>query len=247
MFASIRFASDLSPWLVCTSALVAAALVAWLYLRETRNIEGPLSFVLPALRSAAVAMVILILAGPVWHRRVTVGTLGRVVFAIDVSESMSVSDSDPASAQPNRLKRAMRMLTGEPGSDGWLASLKTTHDVDVVAFSSGEPVAVWSSNDDEAGTGDEDSFTSLAVEPDGIRTDLASAVSTLGRQRSAIATGTPDDTAERTQTALVVISDGRDNVGKSAIDVAGPMKTTGATVHTIGMGSETEPTEVAIV
>ena len=93
MIASIRFAGDLHPTLVFAAAAVAAAIVYWIYFRESRSVAAPLRYFLPALRAAAVAFTILILAGPVWHRRQVVGTLGRVVFAVDASESMSMTDS----------------------------------------------------------------------------------------------------------------------------------------------------------
>ncbi|TWU46347.1 hypothetical protein Poly51_57430 [Rubripirellula tenax] len=238
IWGSLRFAGDLSPWIVFTVAVAAAVLVALLYLRETRHIDSPLNFVLPALRAATVAMIILILAGPVWHRRITVGTLGRIVFAVDATQSMSVTDTQSDDAQTSRVARAMRMLAGDSENEGWIESLRATHDIDVVAFSAGEPVTVWTSGD--AGDQETDRTDSLLIQPDGKRTELASAVTALAFQSEDDADATP------VQSALVVISDGRDNVGGSAIDMAGTLRASGAMVHTIGMGSEDEPADVSI-
>ena len=128
MIASLRFAGDLSPVLVIGLALVAAALVIWLYSRETAGLDSPYCYLLPGLRGSAVALVILILAGPVWHRRQVIGTLGRVVFAVDTSESMSVTDSGETDTTPSRLRRAVRLLTGDEQQTGWLETLAETHE-----------------------------------------------------------------------------------------------------------------------
>ena len=120
---SIRFAGDLHPAWVIGVALVTASAVAWLYLRETRTVASPYNFVLPALRASAVALAILILAAPVWHRRVTVGTLGQVIFAVDTSQSMSMNDSAEPDSNPSRLDRALNLLTGDSQKPGWLESL----------------------------------------------------------------------------------------------------------------------------
>lgn len=249
MLASIRFASDLSPWLVFGLAATVAGLVAWFYLQETRELRSPLNFTLPALRAAAVAMVILILAGPVWHRRMTVGTLGRVIFAVDASQSMSVSDSQGATSTPSRLQRAITMLGGDASDDGWIERLGATHQIDVVAFDSGAPAVIWSSTDEQDDAPErsaEESASRLgSIQADGTRTDLAS---TLEMLLASTGNQTGDETTSSLQrSAVVIVSDGRDNVGRSAIDFASPLKAGGAVVHTIGMGSADEPTEIAVV
>ena len=92
LMGTIRFAGDLSPLVAFSLMGLAVVLVVWFYLRETRAISSPYNYLIPGLRAAAVALTILILAGPVMHRRVTIGTLGRVIFAIDNSQSMSLED-----------------------------------------------------------------------------------------------------------------------------------------------------------
>ena len=116
---TLRFAGDLSPIFVAGLAVAAAVFVMLLYLRESRRLPMPYAYLLPALRASAVVLVILILTGPVWHRRQDVGELGRVVFAVDASESMSMTDSSQ-SESPIRLERALRMLSGDDQNPGWL-------------------------------------------------------------------------------------------------------------------------------
>ncbi len=243
MLASIRFAGDLSPWLVFGVAAAAALGVAWLYLRESRVVAAPYNYLLPALRASAVAMVILILAGPIWHRRITVGTLGKVVFAVDSSASMSVNDSEGDQSSPSRIERALRMLVGDAENPGFVESLSSTHDVEVARFSSGDPSTVWTSKNDD---GESNQLTTITIDADGARTSLSSALSTMATQESASQETAPEESVLN-RSALVILSDGRDNSGVSAMDLAAPLKAAGAEVYTIGLGSENEPTEVAIV
>ena len=237
MIGSIRFAGDLHPALVIGAALVAAAGVAWLYARETRTVASPYSFLLPALRASSVALAILILAGPVWHREITVGTLGQVVFAVDTSRSMSINDSSEPESSPSRLDRASELLIGNSQSNGWLESLAQTHLVDVIAFSSDEPSMVWSSRDaDEAPA-------ILDLEASGLRTDLSAGMAIA---RSAMSQSDSSQQAA-SAAALVLLTDGRDNAGRSPIDKAERLHTSGMTIHAIGIGSQDEPTDVGIV
>lgn len=239
MIGSIRFAGDLHPALVIGFALVAASAVAWLYLRESRTVASPYSFLLPGLRASAVALAILILAAPVWHRRITVGTLGQVIFAIDTSQSMSMNDSAEPESSPSRLDRSLNLLTGDSQNAGWLETLSKTHLVDVIAFSSGEPSIVWSSRDNEGAPG------LIDLDANGLRTDLASGMSLA---HSGLAPTHADAPALPPQTAAVVfLTDGRDNIGGSPLDAAEQLKSSGIHIHTIGIGSQDEPIDVGIV
>lgn len=229
MIASLRFAGDLHPGLVLGFALVVALVVAWFYLRETTTTASPYSYLLPGLRAAAVALTILILAGPVWHRRQTIGTLGRVIFAIDQSKSMSVTDSIAGQSTPSRLSRASRLLVGNDSTPGWLEQLRSTHNIDVVAFSSGDPVHVWSSGEDN------EIPLSFDLAATGQSTDLASAMLTAGNA-----------SGDETPTAVVLLTEGRGNIGPSSIDVAAMVKSLGVKVHAIGIGSADEVNDIGI-
>lgn len=240
MFGTIRFAGDLHPAMVIAGAVVSAVLVAWFYLRESKSVASPYNYILPGLRASAVALVILILAGPIWHRRTVVGTLGRVVFAIDTSESMTITDSIETESSPSRLQRATRLLLGEKNSPGWLEQLSKTHVVDVIAFSAGEPTMVWSTGDDV------ELPSSFALSAAGVRTDLSVGMSsTLASLAPANLDNAEDENLQ--QAALVLLTDGRDNAGQSPLDVADQLQSTGIRVHAIGIGSEDERNDVGIV
>jgi uncharacterized membrane protein len=237
---TLRFAGDLPPILVAAIAVAAALVVMLFYLRESRRLPMPQSYLLPALRASAVVLVILILAGPVWHRRQVIGELGRVIFAVDVSESMSVTDSTQ-SLSPIRLERALRMLTGDEQNPGWLESLASTHELDVIAFSSGEPVTMWSSRSEE------EIPTSLELVAQGDRTDLSSSLQSVLRSQRPSDLGAPQPGDGARRAAVVLMSDGRHNVGGSPVDVAERLAISGTAVHAIGLGSEDEPADVGIV
>ncbi|MCG8651677.1 MAG: VWA domain-containing protein [Pirellulales bacterium] len=239
MMAAIRFAGDLSPWVAFSIAIVAAIAVMILYGRETRSLDAPYNYVLPALRASAVVMVLLILAGPVWHQRRVVGTLGQVVFAVDVSQSMSNTDSGTFDSQPDRLSRALRLLIGDGLNAGWVEQLRSSHAVDVIAFSAGDAQMVWSSGEDE------EVPNSIELTADGQRTDLSTSLATMLASLSR-STSQPASDQPR-QAAIVLLSDGRDNLGPSPVDVAADLKSVGAEVHTIGMGSEDEPADAGII
>ncbi len=245
MIGSIRFAGDLHPALVFGFALMAAAAVVWFYLRESHSVASPYSYLLPSLRASAVALVILILAGPVWHRRQTIGTLGRVVFAVDMSESMTMTDSSETDSSPTRLDRALRFLAGDDESTGWLESISKTHEIDVIAFSSGDPTMLWSSRDEEDLPASFDLPSSLDRPGAGLRTDLSSGMSTT--LASLTPTNVNAESLDPERAALVLMTDGRDNIGPSPVDVAEQLDSTGIRVHAVGIGSEDEPADIGIM
>jgi hypothetical protein len=260
LVAGIRFAGDLPAWLVVLFALVAVVAVLVLYQRETSAIRPPYQYLLPALRASAVAMVIFILAGPVWHRRQVIGTLGRVVFAVDTSRSMSLSDSQSEGTQESRLQRVSQRLLGNATESGYLEEIAKTHSIDVIAFDLGEPISVWSTDDGS------DLPTALDWSADGPATNLSrplqAILSTINLDSSggesgepmsgatgAGATGTVDSVR---RSAVVMMTDGRDTdnakrLGRSAVSVAQQLARGGTLVNTLGFGSVDEPPDVGIV
>ncbi|EMI21525.1 membrane protein containing DUF1355 [Rhodopirellula maiorica SM1] len=262
---TIRFAGDLPGGVVLAIALVAAFAVMWYYARETRTMASPYSYLLPALRAAAVALVIFILAGPVWHRRQEIGTLGKVTFAIDTSASMSMTDSTGSDASESRIRRATRLLVGTPEHLGLVDQLSETHDIEVIGFGAAAPVPLWTNRDERT------LETSLQLIAEDRRTNLASAVSaaivdveSAGVQSPLDATAnapvnntpranqdeSPDDEQDsgspRVRSAIVIISEGRHNLGPSPVDAARRIASSATQVMTLGMGSEDEPVDVGI-
>jgi len=94
----LRLNGDWSLVATLVVSLGLAGLAWWLYWRESRTRKGVLRWLLPTLRSLAILWLLLMLAGPVLHHRQVIGELARVMFFVDVSQSMSVTDQQmPAS------------------------------------------------------------------------------------------------------------------------------------------------------
>lgn len=242
LLASLRFTSSLPIFAVVVLALVAMIAVMLFYYRETRSLGSPLSYLLPLLRGLAVALTILILTGPVWYSRSTIGTLGRVKFALDVSSSMSITDDLSQHPIDTRLWRATQWLTGTDGKPGLIDRLRPTHQIEIHAIDGDTSIPIWSSESNESTT----VLADLIAESN--RTDLSLAFQTMAVQ-------IPDDSNTKTldaenQTiheAVVLLSDGRHNAGKSPVQTAEQLAEIPAQVMTVGIGGEAEPIDVGIV
>ncbi len=89
---NLLFLGDTGLWLALLLAL-ALAFVTWLYYRrEVRERSDRNRWLLPGLRSAAVGLLVLMLAGPVLHHRRTIGELARILVFVDNTKSMGVND-----------------------------------------------------------------------------------------------------------------------------------------------------------
>ncbi|OYP36826.1 hypothetical protein [Rhodopirellula sp. MGV] len=248
LVASLRFAGDYPIWLVVLFTLAAIVAVLALYQRETQQLPNPYRWLLPALRATAVAMVVLVIAGPVWHRRQVIGTLGRVIFAIDTSNSMSLKDSQGDSGQPTRLQRATNLLMGSTTELGWLEKIKQTHVVDVVAFDQGSVSPIWSSDDGG------ETPQSLDLSASGAATDLASPLNAVLASLNLNDGGSTDSSKAQQdsmrRSALVLMTDGQQTLanmgGRSSTALANHLKLGGTEVVTMGFGSTEEPPDVGI-
>ncbi|MCC9657851.1 vWA domain-containing protein [Rhodopirellula halodulae] len=246
--ASLRFAWDLPTWLIVMIAVLLGGATVWLYSRETRTLDGAAAWTLPALRGTAIILIVLLLAGPIWHHRQTIGQPARLIFAVDQSLSMSERDSSDG-LSPDRLKRAAELLFGRGEQSGWIEQLKQTHLIDVVSFDSTAQTR-WKSYDVDDDQTLESSHSVLG-EATGVSTNLSAALRPLVPTTDA---DTSDDAipTEQLETgtplALVMLSDGRDSANVAdASDLAWQLSQTGWQIHTIGMGSIDEPADIGII
>ena len=110
---SLRFTGGYPPLPVLALALGLAALMGWFYGRESRSASWPAAKLPGLLRSLAVFVLVMALAGPVLRHVTTLRQLGRVVIAIDGSASMQLSDDETeksAATKKSRYQRAEDML-----------------------------------------------------------------------------------------------------------------------------------------
>jgi hypothetical protein len=90
---SLRFAGDWPWWAGCGGAL-ALGLAAWLlYRRDLLPGKWWLRALLPSLRTVSVAMIVLMLSGPVLHHRKVIGQLSHLFLFVDGSRSMDLTDA----------------------------------------------------------------------------------------------------------------------------------------------------------
>jgi hypothetical protein len=109
---TLRWAGDW-PWtLGVTAAVVLGATAVILYRRDVAGSSKTLRILLPLLRGLAVALIVLMLSGPVLHHRRVVGTLARMIVAIDSSESMQLTDSAMESGRKIAIARRLGLLEG---------------------------------------------------------------------------------------------------------------------------------------
>jgi hypothetical protein len=90
---SLRFIGDWPWWLAFSVALVVSGGAWYLYHREIQPQRLWLRWLLPLLRALAVAMIVLMLCGPVLHHRKIIGQLSRLILFVDGSKSMGLTDA----------------------------------------------------------------------------------------------------------------------------------------------------------
>ncbi|MCB1225523.1 MAG: hypothetical protein KDK99_06910 [Verrucomicrobiales bacterium] len=206
--------------------------MALLYQREVRRqgLSRRRGWLLTLLRSGAVFLAVLTLAAPVIQHRTTVRQLGRVILAIDASESMRLTDEEPGTEDLSRWDRLQRLLL--EGSPSLLAQLAEHHDVELTALHGGEARRIWwrrQGGKDASGP----LPGSFPLAADATTTDLDQ---TLGLAVQPVERGT----------AVVLFTDGRHNADGSPEDQAAVFAKAGVPLFTIGLGAETPPPDLSI-
>lgn len=235
-------------------ALGIACAVAWFYRRETKRLAAPWSWLLPLLRAAAIVLALLMLAGPVLRFQKVIGTIPRIDVFVDASGSMLASDlaaSESAAVAPAaRLDRAWKLLAGDRGQGGWLASVRQTHHVLVHLLLENEASLVWDSQSDwplpeslrpaglqgrerlaEAGPA-----TPLAA---GRFTNLGDPISARVLRDAAAEHGPGG--------AVLLLTDGQHNSGSPPELWSRRLGDARVPVYAIGLGAAEEPKDVAIL
>lgn len=107
----LRFVGGVSIAYGAALAVVAAVAVALLYYRQYRHTERiAAGLVLTVLRVLAVALVLLMLTGPVWHREYAIPERGRVLVLVDESQSMGTADQQTPDGKKLLAARALGWL-----------------------------------------------------------------------------------------------------------------------------------------
>src|SRR5215469_7343228 len=99
---------------------VPLALVVWLYRYELRLVKRPTALGLLGLRVVALVLILFLAClQPIYARSRTEGLPGRVLVAVDRSDSMDVADPQRPAVEKLRLARALK-LCGDLATDAQL-------------------------------------------------------------------------------------------------------------------------------
>jgi len=231
---TLRFTGGYPPLPVLALAFGLAALMWWLYGRESRFGSGALAKVPALLRSLAVFVLVMALAGPVLRHVTTLRQLGRVVIAVDGSASMQLTDEateKSATTTKSRYLRAEDLLL--KGTTPLLKKLAETQDVELVALRGNNTQRLWWRRQGGKDTSGElpASFDLPATTP---ITNLDQSL------RSALGPVTAG-------TALVVLTDGQHNTSGSPEEFSATLKSAGAPVFTVGFGTEVPPPDLSLL
>jgi hypothetical protein len=223
---------------VAVAALVLAYVV-WLYRRDSADLAAPLRVLLVVLRMAVFVALLAVYLQPQWRNEIDQVQNSRVLLLADTSLSMGLHDQD-ASAVPAEPSRAQQLTAALRDGD-WLRRLRAKHDVVVVRFDQDSQrlttlLKSVGEADDNNVESDEDRFDwQAALEPRGAETRLGQAL------RQWIE-------AERPQplSGIVVFSDGQHNAGIEPAAAIGLAREARLPIHTVGLGSLLQPTNVRI-
>lgn len=236
---TLRFTGDWPVVPVVGAAAVLSLLMFVLYRREVRLHESRLALLPAILRSLAVFLLVMALAGPVLRHVTTFRQLGRVIIAADASSSMKLTDTpDKAQAAASggsgglsRWQRLEKLLF--EGNTPLLGRLAETQDVELSVVRGTKAQRVWwrrQQGRDASG----DMPRSFELQPDAPVTNLDQAL------RDAAGPATPG-------TALIVLSDGQHNTGGSPEEFATAMRAAGTPVFTVGFGAEIPPADLSLL
>ena len=228
---TLRFTGGYPPLPVVLLAFGLAGAMWFLYRRELKFVSAPLAQIPALLRSAAVFILVLALAGPVLRHVTTLRQLGRVVIAVDSSASMQLNDDPNDGSAKTRYQRAEDLLF--KGGTPLLKKLAESLDVELVALRGNNTQRLWWHRQSGRDTSGElpTAFDLPATTP---ITNLDQAL------RSALGPATAG-------TALVLLSDGQHNASGSPEEFSTTLKAGGTSVFTIGFGTEIPPADLSLL
>lgn len=229
---SLRFTGGYPPLPVILVAFGLALLMWFMYRRELRFVGRRLAQVPAILRSLAVFILVLALAGPVLRHVTTMRQLGRVIIAVDSSASMQLTDdSADQKGSKTRFQRAEDLLL--KGTTPLLKKLAETQDVELVALRGNNTQRLWwyrQGGKDTSG----DLPTAFDLPASAPITNLDQ---TLRTALGPSAVGT----------ALVVLTDGQHNTSGSPEEFSTALKAGGTSIFPIGFGTEVPPADLSLL
>jgi von Willebrand factor type A domain len=254
-----RFLGEIPIWAGVGLTLLLACAAWALYRREVYDLPSPYRWLLPLLRSAAIAMAIVMLLEPSIHRRHFQGQPGQVRVLIDGSGSMGIPD-DAASvseARP-RFDRAIDALL--EGDAPLLAEIARTNEVTVSRFAGDEQTRLWESTLKKTNELPSEKTPWRPASWLGpTRLGEVLLLESVSRQTASEEnpnSDKPQDTSKKSQAdsneqmgrgPIVLFTDGQNNAGPSPLESLDRLKSENRPVFAVGFGTPEEPNDVAIL
>ncbi|MGV3664196.1 MAG: VWA domain-containing protein [Prosthecobacter sp.] len=229
---TLRFTGGHAPLPVVLLAFGLAVLMWFLYRRELKFVGSRWAQVPAILRSLAVFILVLALAGPILRHVTTLRQLGRVIIAVDSSASMQLSDDAGAEkSSKTRFQRAEDLLL--KGTTPLLKKLAETQDVELVALRGNNTQRLWWHR--QAGKDTSGEMPTAFDLP--ANTPITNLDQTLRAALGPVTAGT----------ALVVLTDGQHNTSGSPEEFSTALKAGGTSIFTIGFGTEVPPADLSLL
>lgn len=196
--------------LIVIAAVVIVLLTLWTYAGSSAR-SRQLRYALITLRLLALLVAVFILVRPVWIYKEQLRRPGKIVVVIDSSRSMQVKD-----AEPEGTSRWLNALKEWNETKGQIETWEKEYQLRVLPLAFDTIVKVFTPE----------------MEPNGGNTGLLSAVEQVLEKHKAV------DASEGEQLlAIVVLSDGRDNIGRPPVDtLVAKLESARCQLHTIALG-----------
>lgn len=238
-------------WIVATVAILGSILLGRWYWRESQYLPGPWRWLLPWFRAIAFALILLMLAGPSLHHRTYEGEMSRIRVLLDQSRSMAITDkaqlnlenivAAPGEANEiskTRIDSVKDWMLGDStvraeSKQGWLERLSREHRVELVGLSTVQQ-------------GDESANSDMLWDSSYGQLDASKLPIVADGQVSKLGESVASQIASK-PSAIVLVSDGQSNEGKSLAQAAEQAAAAKIPVYAIGIGPPQEPNDLGIL
>ncbi len=254
-----RFLGNVPIWAGVGLTLLLAC-VAWgLYRREVYDLPSPYRWLLPLLRSTAIAMALIMLLEPSVHRRHFQGQPGQVSVLIDGTGSMGIADDStrPTQSRP-RFDRAVDALI--EGDAPLLSELAKTSEVTVSRFAGDQQTRLWESTLKKTNAlptektpwrppswlGPTRIGEVLLLESVSRQSSDAEN-SESSKSKDPAQENNVESTVQTSRGPIVMFTDGQNNAGPSPLESLDRLKTENRPVFVVGLGTKDEPNDAAIL
>ncbi len=232
-------------WFWIGAGIVAVVLLVVLYREERRLVSRRTGLGLFGLRILAALVLVLALFEPIAARTYRETLKGRVLVAVDVSESMATADPGRSPEQKKKLDETLRLSPGDPldamsrreverrlidGTQSPVGRLGHEHTVEAFTFARDLAPATLSSLADALKT---------PVKPD----DSAVLVTDW---RPVLGEALKESSGDAPVLGLVLLTDGRQNAPGDASGMVDRLAARGLPVYPVLIGSTTPPRDAAI-